>query len=117
MAEAYLETRRLILRRFQQTDPEDLYGYLSDRETLRHEPYLPMDREQTRAELTQRIADAEMIAVDLKSENKLFGNLYPGKRNWESLELGYVFDRRYWHRGYSGKLRRLYPKGICPGHP
>ena len=44
MAEAYLETRRLILRRFQQTDPEDLYGYLSDRETLRHEPYLPMDR-------------------------------------------------------------------------
>lgn len=58
-----------------------------------------------------------MIAVVLKSGNKLIGNLYPGKRNRESLKLGYVFDRRYWHRGYAAEscaacIQKAFVRGI-----
>ncbi len=32
-----------------------------------------------------------MIAVELKSNQKMIGNVYLGKRDFEALELGYVF--------------------------
>ena len=38
------ETERLLLRRFEEYDLEDLYEYLSDREVVKFEPYLPMAR-------------------------------------------------------------------------
>ena len=38
-----IETDRLILRRFCKEDLQDLYEYLSDEETVRFEPYHPMD--------------------------------------------------------------------------
>lgn len=42
-----------------------------------------------------------MIAVELKETGKLIGNLYLGKREFGSLELGYVFNKRYWRQGYA----------------
>ena len=40
-----IETERLILRRFREADLEDLYAYLSRREVVQYEPYLPMSLE------------------------------------------------------------------------
>ena len=42
-----------------------------------------------------------MIAIVLKENRKLIGNLYLGKRDFETRELGYVFNRRYWGCGYA----------------
>ncbi len=95
------ETDRLILRGFASEDFEDLYEYLSDEDTLRFEPYRAMDKKQAEAELERRIASDEMIAVCLKPERKVIGNLYLGKRKFASFELGYVFNRRYRGRGYA----------------
>ena len=99
--ETILETERLILRRFREEDLRDLYEYLSDGEVVRFEPYRPMDMDGVRAELGRRIPSAEMIAVESKSDCKLIGNLYLGKRDCCALELGYVFNRRFWGRRYA----------------
>ncbi len=37
-----LKTNRLILRRFNEKDLEDLYEILSDPEVVKYEPYRPM---------------------------------------------------------------------------
>ena len=91
----------MILRRFRKEDLQDLYEYLSDTETVKYEPYKPMDLTETATELDERIESDEMIAVVLKENRKLIGNLYLGKRDFESRELGYEFNRLYWGCGYA----------------
>lgn len=96
-----IETDRLILRRYCKEDLQDLYEYLSDEEVLKHEPYKPMDINEVEENLDWRISTDEMIAVVLKSNNKMIGNIYLGKREFESLEIGYVFNKQYWSNGYA----------------
>ena len=81
-----IQTDRLILRRYCKDDLRDLFEYLSDAEVIKYEPYKPMSLMEAREELDKRIANKEMIAVVLKTTNKLIGNLYLGKREFESLE-------------------------------
>jgi len=96
-----METGRLVLRRYNENDFEDLYEYLSDEEVVRYEPYKPMSKEEVKSNLTWRISTEEMIAVELKSTGKMMGNVYLGKRDFNSLELGYVFNKDYWGKGYA----------------
>ena len=58
-----------------------------------------------------------MIAVVRKSDNKLIGNLYLGKREFETVELGYVFNRCFWHQGYAKEscealIKKAFEDGI-----
>ena len=88
-----LETERLTLRRYCQDDLFDLYEYLSDLDVVKYEPYRPMSLDEVKTELDERISSDEMIAIVLKQSSKLIGNLYLGKREFNSLELGYVFNQ------------------------
>ena len=69
--EFHIETERLILRRYKNSDLEGLYRYLSDPETVRYEPYRPMSREEAGDELQRRIASNEMIAVELRDGGEI----------------------------------------------
>ena len=70
------ETERLILRRYRKEDLQDLYEYLSDEDVVKYEPYKPMNMDEVRDELAQRISADEMIAVVLRESGKLIGNVY-----------------------------------------
>ena len=96
-----VETERLILRRFKKEDAQDLFEYLSDKEVVKYEPYKPLTFDETKENLEWRIGTNEMIAVELKSIHKMIGNVYLGKRDFEALEIGYVFNRNYWGQGYA----------------
>lgn len=95
------QTERLVLRRYQKEDLQDLWEYLSDGEVLEYEPYRPMTREEAKENLEWRISTEEMVAVELKSIHKMIGNVYLGKRDFEALEIGFVFNRDYWGQGYA----------------
>ena len=97
------ETERLILRRYKKEDVHDLFEYLSDKEVVRYEPYKPQTFDETEKSLEWRIGTAEMIAVELKNSHKMIGNVYMGKRDFEALEIGYVFNRNYWGYGYAAE--------------
>lgn len=99
----YIQTERLILRRFRETDLEDLFEYLSDPIVVEHEPYRAMTLDEVRENLNWRISTDEMIAVVLKDSGKLIGNIYLGKRDFDSLELGYVFNQSFWGKGYAAE--------------
>ena len=95
------ETERLILRRYTKEDLQDLFEYLSDREVVEYEPYKTLTFDETKENLEWRIGTDEMIAVELKDSHKMIGNVYMGKREFETLEIGYVFNRNYWGHGYA----------------
>ena len=84
------ETERLILRRYTEADIEDLCEYLSNPKVVEFEPYQPMTFEEVKDELKERICSDEMIAVELKENHKLIGNVYLGKRDFHALEMGYA---------------------------
>lgn len=96
-----METERLILRKYKEDDLEDLYEYLSDEEVLAYEPYKPMSKEMVKENLNWRIETDEMIAVVEKMTVKMIGNVYLGSRDFERKEIGYVFNKNYWGKGYA----------------
>ena len=111
------ETERLILRRYKEEDLQDLFEYLSDKEVVEYEPYKPLTLNETKENLEWRIGTDEMIAVELKDSHKMIGNVYMGKREFEALEIGYVFNRNYWGHGYATEsckalMQQAFSKGI-----
>ena len=101
-----LQTQRLILRRYRETDLNDLYEYLSDAEVVKFEPYRPMSMDEVRENLTWRIGTDEMIAIVCAASGKMIGNVYLGKRDFDSLEIGYVLNRRFWGIGCASEACR-----------
>ena len=97
------ESERLILRRYMKEDIQDLFEYLSDIETVKYEPYKPLSLDEAKENLEWRISTDEMIAVELKNLHKMIGNVYLGKRDFEALEIGYVFNRNFWKNGYAAE--------------
>ena len=111
------ETERLILRKYRESDMQDLYEYLSDPEVVKYEPYKPMSLDEAADNLAWRISTDEMIAVELKCSGKMIGNVYLGRRDFDSLEIGYVFNRTHWGKGYakeacSALIRRSFASGV-----
>lgn len=98
-----LRTERLILRRYRASDLQDLYEYLSDAEVVKFEPYKPMSMDEVRENLAWRISTDEMIAIVCAAGGKMIGNVYLGKRDFDSLEIGYVLSRRFWGMGYAAE--------------
>ena len=95
-----LVTERLLIRNFRETDSEDLYEYLSDEEVVEFEPYKVFNKIEAYNEAKRRSEDENFLAVSLKS-GKLIGNLYFAKGDFETWEVGYVFNKNYWGNGYA----------------
>jgi RimJ/RimL family protein N-acetyltransferase len=97
------ETERLLLRRYEEDDLQDLFEYLSNPKVVKYEPYKTKTLKETEDNLKWRVSSDEMIAVELKSTGKMIGDVYLGKRDFESLEIGYVFKRIFGTRDMQRK--------------
>lgn len=116
-----IETERLIIRRFKPEDWKDLHEYLSDETVVRFEPYDPFTEDESKSESIRRSGDESFFAVTLKDTGKVIGNLYFGKGDFDTYEIGYVFHANYWGQGFAtestnalmnyafhtGKVRRI----------
>ena len=100
----FIESNRLVMRRFRQEDWKDLYEYLSKEEVVRYEPYDTYSEEQCKEESMRRVSDSAFWAVCLKDTNKMIGNLYfceQGPSEFQTWELGYVFNPDFQGKGYA----------------
>lgn len=100
MKEKRIETKRLILRRYSLMDKNDLLELMKQRVEEVFEGYSWFEEEMIDEQLNERINNKEFIAVELKENHKLIGNIYLGERNNNTKELGYCFNKDYLNKGY-----------------
>ena len=103
-----IETDRLFIRRFAESDWQDLYEYLSDEEVVKFEPYGVFAREDCVAEAKRRSENPAFWAVCLSEGGKLIGNIYlnEAEPKFSTWELGYVFNPKFQGMGYASEACR-----------
>ena len=115
--EMIIETERLILRLFENSDYDDLFEYLSQRKNDEFEGYPGITYENGKERLSYRVQSEEFFAIELKENRKVIGNIYCGKRNFESREVGYIINKNYQRHGYASEalsavIRKCFNNGI-----
>ncbi|MBR5520546.1 MAG: GNAT family N-acetyltransferase [Oscillospiraceae bacterium] len=109
LSDVRLETDRLILREWQETDLEDFYEYARVDGVGQMAGWQPHDTiETSKIVLDIFMSGKKTFAVQLKENNKVIGSvgieelsMVPGAE-YESLygrELGYVLNKDYWGKG------------------
>lgn len=102
MNEFFIETNRLLIRKFQADDWKDLAEILTDENVVYYEPYDVFTTEQCKTEAENFSHSDSFYAVVLKSENKVIGKIYfNDEGNYGTYELGYTFNASYQGLGYA----------------
>ena len=103
-----LETERLYLREMNQSDFESLCKTLHDEDTMyAYEGAFNVDEVQEwldRQILRYQEWNFGLWAVILKETNQMIGQCGLTMQPWKDenvLEIGYLFERTYWHKGYA----------------
>lgn len=99
-----LETERLIMRPFEETDLEDLYQYAKNPNIGPNAGWQPhQNKEQTRGILNMFMQDNDVWALVYKGNNELIGSVGLHNDRLRSTDdikmLGYVLSEAYWGRG------------------
>lgn len=108
-----LETERLYLRQYRESDFDELYAILSDPETMAHYPK-PYDAAGTRRWLqwsfdNYRTYGFGLWAVILKETGTFLGDCGITMQNIDGEELpeiGYHIRKDHWRRGYAREAAR-----------
>ena len=104
-----IETKRLIIREMVQYDYDALCKILCDEEVMRTAYEKAFSLEEAQNWLNRhfkRYAEYGfgLWAVVLKETNEMIGQCgltLQGWRDKEVLEIGYLFQKAYWHKGYA----------------
>jgi len=112
-----LETERLYMREMNQADFNYLCGILQDEETMYAYEGAFSDSEVQKW-LDRQISRYQkwrfgLWAVILKETNEMIGQCGLTMQPWkdtEVLEIGYLFNRSYWHKGYATEAARACKK-------
>jgi len=104
-----IETDRLIVREFKDTDYIDLHEYLSDPSVYIFEPGNPINLNEAKELCAQRSKGNEFYAVVLKKNGKMIGHVYLSQLNPKekmTWELGYIFNPKYHKKGFASEASR-----------
>ena len=113
MRKIIAETERLILRRYEEEDLEDLYELYKEPEVTRYTEALFQDKEQEKQYIKDYIENIYKYygfgtwLIHRKEDGRLIGragfNYRPG---FEEAELGFVIGYPYWRMGYAYEVCR-----------
>lgn len=96
-----IETQRLILRTFKESDLVDFYEYMSLAETARYENFSPKSKQECEKIVTYRSQNENYFAVVLKENNKVIGNVEYDEEPYNSYSISYDFNPNYTGNGYA----------------
>lgn len=102
----WIETENLIIRNFQLKDEKDLAEYMMQRVKAKFEVYPDFTIEKSKEEIEFRSQSEEFFAIELKKNHKVIGNIYLGKRKFNSRELGYVLNENFQRKGYGSEASK-----------
>lgn len=102
MNKILLKTARLIIRNFTQNDHNDLFEYLSDKETYIYEPGEPISLQEAITLCDERSKNDHFLAVQLK--DTVIGHIYFCQIEPQKLmtwEIGYIFNKKFHGNGFA----------------
>lgn len=94
-----IETKRLILRPFKESDYDDLFELLHQLKDDPFEGYPDLTYESCRENLAQRLGSDEFYAVEWKETGKVIGNIFFGNLPYQTREAGYIIREEYRRKG------------------
>lgn len=97
-----LETERLKIRNFKKNDYNDLFEYLSDRDTYKYEPGEPITLKKAKELCLEREKGNTFFAIEL--DNKIIGHIYLGQiepKKMGTWEIGFIFNKNFHRNGYA----------------
>lgn len=105
--EKIIETDRLVMRPFINSDVDKFSGICADEEVMKYIGGGTQDREQTQTKISKWIKDYEkdgfgLMALVYKESGELIGFCGLTRQsvdNEECIELGYRLSRKYWNQG------------------
>ena len=103
-----LNSERLILRNWQESDSSDLYEYAKSELVGPNAGWKPHQNEEESKEIIKMfIKNNDSYAIVLKSENKVIGSIGLHHRkpdetlnDLKQREIGYVLNPNYWGKGF-----------------
>ena len=103
-----LETERLILREWKESDSKDLYEYACNELVGPNAGWLPHKNLDESKEIIRIFIKSQCVyAIELKSEEKVIGGIGMHVstpdiqlKDLKQREIGYVLNPRYWGTGY-----------------
>jgi RimJ/RimL family protein N-acetyltransferase len=113
-----LETERLYAREFVQSDAASVFEYAGSIENTGFLPFSPEPMEEVVKYVGRRLADQiesprrqYELAVCLKDTDEMIGAMtLKLSEDGRQAELGYVFNMRFWHKGYATEAARGFLK-------
>jgi [ribosomal protein S5]-alanine N-acetyltransferase len=103
----YLETERLIIRSFKETDVKDVFEYLSEETVMEYiEPIMTYEKIVSFIH-NAGIKNKLVFAMVLKNINKVIGHLIFHKyANKNFYEIGWIINKEYWNKGYAVEVSK-----------
>jgi RimJ/RimL family protein N-acetyltransferase len=105
----HLETERLRLREFRQSDFEAYAAFMADPEVTRFLAPQPMKRDEAWRSLASSIGHWTLRgygrwAVERKSDGAFMGPVgMINPEGWPALEIGWTLGKPYWGNGYASE--------------
>lgn len=104
-----IETERLIIREMNQLDLNALCKIMCDEEVMKATYESAFNEEEVQRWLNRHLKRYEdygfgLWAVVLKETNIMIGQCGLTLQTWKNkqvLEIGYLFQKSYWHKGYA----------------
>ena len=109
-----METKRLIFRKIEQSDYDNLKEIISDEETMKYYPK-PYDDQGVQKWINWCQGCYEkrgfgLFAIILKENNNFIGDCGITLQNIngkEVFEIGYHLNKKYWHNGYASEASQF----------
>lgn len=101
-----VDTNRLILRNFRQSDAADLFAYLHQPRARCFASLRLADLDAARAEAETRSGSDEHIAVCLRGSDRLIGDLFFVHEPPDTYSVGWNFNADFGGAGYASEAAR-----------
>lgn len=102
-----LETERLIIRNYQETDIQDVYEYMSLEEVALYEDFYPMDMEEVSEWVLNNSKKDSRLVTELKETGKVIGSIGyffeddEDEAKLKNYRLDFDFNPKYGKCGYA----------------
>lgn len=96
-----IETERLILRDFQKTDAEGLFDYLSCPRVNCFLNEKINSLEEAINDIEKRSNNELELAVCIKENDKIIGNLFAHKEESDTYSVGWNFNKKFEGKGFA----------------